>query len=116
MPKHVRVRLEGELGDLASPLIMRAKPVVVNGAPRFEVRTNGDRGLLLPLQTPEGAQLVPRIECAGSALLDPTDMQDCGSEVDLIPVAGRPIPTLAGRAFRPRESKLIFDPIVVRFA
>jgi hypothetical protein len=39
---------------------MRANPAVVRGAPRSEVKTNGDFGSLIALEPSQGTQFVPR--------------------------------------------------------
>jgi hypothetical protein len=45
MPEHVWVSLEAQRGNRApARSTIRAKPAVVNGAPRSEVNTNGDLG------------------------------------------------------------------------
>ena len=44
VPQHVRVGLERQLGHLPARWIMRAKPRVLNSAPRSEVNTKGDLG------------------------------------------------------------------------
>jgi hypothetical protein len=65
---------------------MRAKPAVVNGDPRSDVKTKGDLGSLLPFATAVGPQFVPDDRMAArGALLDPADVQRGRSEVHLIP-------------------------------
>jgi hypothetical protein len=64
---------------------MRAKPAVPNDAPRSEVNTKADR-FLFALEPPQRPQLVAENRMgAGRALLDSTNVQGCGFEVDLIP-------------------------------
>ena len=69
----------------AARSIIRAKPAVVNGAPRSLTNTNG-LAVALTLQTAKRAHLRPaqRVH-AGGAALAPTDVQDRAIEIDLIP-------------------------------
>ena len=46
--------------------IIRAKPAVVNVAPRSDVNTKGDLWLLFSLKPSEGAQFVPKDRMYGS--------------------------------------------------
>jgi hypothetical protein len=65
---------------------MRANPAVVNGAPRSEVNTNGDLGILLPGKPAQGAQFVAANRMRRRrAPLRPADGQRAGVEVDLVP-------------------------------
>jgi hypothetical protein len=86
-PEHVRVVFEPQLRFGACTLDRAGKPR--RGERRSALRGENERrlGLLLALEPPQGAQLVPEHGVrAGSALLDPADMQGARSEVDLIPV------------------------------
>ena len=84
MPQHVRVGLECQLGPFPARSIIRAKPAVVNGAPRSDVNTKGDLAPV-PLKPPERPHLAEDRMRAGSARLDPTDVQVGRSEVHLLP-------------------------------
>jgi hypothetical protein len=64
VPEHVRVRLKAELGLRTT----RAKPAVLKGAPRSEVKTKGDLGSSSRCRRRRARSSSPRI---GAAVLSP---------------------------------------------
>ena len=65
---------------------MRANPAVVNGAPRSEVKTNGDRGSCSRCRRRSARSSSPTIRVRRRRpLLDAADVQGGGCEVDLLP-------------------------------
>ena len=74
---------------------MRAKPAVLNGAPRSEVNTNGDFGSCSRWSRRSARNSSPRMGWVlGVPCLDPADVQGGRVELDLIPAQvhqlGRP--------------------------
>ena len=63
VPQHVRVRLEAEPGASPARSTMRAKPAVVNGAPRSVVNTKGDFGSCSRWSRRSARNSSPRIGC-----------------------------------------------------
>jgi hypothetical protein len=63
MPEHVRVRLKAELCLDPARSIIRAKPAVVNGAPRSDVNTNCDLGSCSRWSRRKARSWSPRIGC-----------------------------------------------------
>jgi hypothetical protein len=55
VPEHVRVRLEAQLCLGTRPLDHAGEASSVNGAPRSDMKTKGDLGLLLALKAPQSA-------------------------------------------------------------
>ena len=84
--EHVRVRLEAQLGLLARPFDHAGEASGAERCPAFRGEHEGRLGFLLALKPPQRPQFVSEDRVgAGGALLDPADMQGCGSELDLIP-------------------------------
>ena len=76
MPQHVRVRLEAKLGLSPGPLDHAGEPGGAEGRAALRREYEWRLGLLLALEPPQGAQLVAEDGMgAGSALLDPADVQ-----------------------------------------
>jgi hypothetical protein len=93
-----RCALKASLATFPARSIIRAKPAVVTGPPRSEVRR---MVILAPALAAAAAGRLIRPEYgmrARGALLDPADVQACGPEVQLIPTAGPQTRKLIGSA------------------
>src|SRR5216683_1676367 len=100
MPQHMRVSLEPKPRRLPSPLHKASKPRSSERCPAFAGENKGRLRLLLSLQPSQGPQFIsPDWVRARRALLDPTDCQGRGVEIDLIPIADQPVRRLAGHAY-----------------
>jgi hypothetical protein len=86
VPQHVGMSFEPELGFNSRTLHQASEASGRKRRSAFGGEDEGRPGSLLALQPPQDAQLVPEDGVrAGSALLDPTDVQGGRFEVDLIP-------------------------------
>jgi hypothetical protein len=77
VPEHVRVRLEDQLGHLSSSLDHSREASSRKRRAALRGEHEGRFRLLLALEPSDRM-------CAGSALLDPADVQGARPEVDLI--------------------------------
>ena len=86
VPKHVRVRLEGQLGLPARPFDNAGEASRTKRCPAFRGEHEGRLGFLLALKPPQRPQFVSEDRMgAWGALLDPADVQGGGGELHLIP-------------------------------
>ena len=86
VPKHVRVRLEGQLGLPARPFDHAGEASGAERCPAFRGEHEGRLGFLLALKPPQRPQFVSEDRMgARGALLDPADVQGGGGELHLIP-------------------------------
>jgi hypothetical protein len=63
MPQHVRMSLEGRLGNLPARSTSRPRPAVVIGAPRSEVNTRNTSGLRNHFSAAALADAYPNASC-----------------------------------------------------
>src|ERR1035437_6047006 len=76
VPKHVWVRLEGQLGLPARPFDHAGEASRTERCPAFRGEHEGRLGFLLALKPPQRPKLVPEDRMgAGRALLDPAYVQ-----------------------------------------
>ena len=86
MPKHVRVRLERQLGLPARPLDHAGEPSCAERCPAFRREHKRRLRFLLAQKPPQRPQFIPEDRMgAGRAFLDPADVQGRGAEIHLIP-------------------------------
>ena len=78
------MRLNASFASTPARSTMPAKPAVVKGAPRSEVKTNGDFGSWSRRSCRSARDSSPRIGYV-LALFEPTAAQGAGSEIDLVP-------------------------------
>ena len=86
VPEHVRVCLDRQLGSDARSFNHAGEAGRREWSAALRGEHEGRLRLLFALEPAEGPQLVPEDRmCAGSALLDPADVQGGGPEVHLLP-------------------------------